>query len=465
MTDRVTELLAAYAVEVAPVVGSGGERDVKRCLLDALGVALGAVRHPAARAARRYGYAQPAEDGPRIWSTPVRATPEAATLCNGVLLRCYDYNDLYFGGLQWGHPGDVVSGLLTVADWRHAPGSELLDALAVAYDIVLELCDTASLAARGWDYVNLIAVGGTCGLGRLLGLTPRQVEHALAIAVIPHLATNQVESNDLDESGNLTMWKRFNGADAMRQAVYACLLAASGVEGPLRPFEGVMGSLRMLGIGEEGVAEALRGRLGARAPLHRAADAEFKSWPVGSRAQSAIAAAFEVGDALAHPWEIDRVVVHADAASVAHLVRDDAFAPRSRETADHSLPYIVAAALLDGRIDPSSFAPARYEDPALRAFLAERVTVESDPALSQGAAAGFPVRLEVLTTSGDRIERSVGAAPGHRSNPFTDEQLAAKVHRDGDLVVGREAAAALVDAVWSLEAVEDVRSVIDLLVA
>ncbi len=250
----------------------------------------------------------------------------------------------------------------------------------------------------------------------------------------------------------------------MRQAVY-CALAEAGAEGPLRPFGGTKGVLAMLGLADERVAAGLEGRLAERKPLHRAGDAEFKSWPVESRAQTAIQAAFDVRAALAHPWQIERVVVHADAASVAHLVREDAYAPRPRETADHSSPYVVASALLDGRIEPRSFQPDRYENPALRGFLADRVTVVADADRSQGAAAGFPARLEVKTVDARSIERAVSAARGHSTNPFSDAELDTKVHAGGDAVLGADATSAIIGAVRSLDDLDDLRMLSDLLVA
>lgn len=463
MTDQLAAALASYALETDPK-GQENEDAAKRCLLDAFAVALGATHHPAARAARRYGYTQGAREGALIWSTTVRATPEAATLCNGVLLRCYDYNDLYFGTQQWAHPGDVVSALVTVADWRHAPGQALLESVSVAYDVSLELCDTFSLASRGWDYVNLVAIGAACGTGRLMGLSQGQLEQALAITVLPHIAADQTESGDLNEAGNLTMWKRFNAADAVRHAVYACSLAEAGAEGPLKPFYGEMGLLAMLGL-EDADDERLRSRLSTGRALNRAGDSEFKSWPVGSRAQSAVLAALRVRERLEHPWQIDHVIVHADQAAFDHLVRADAFAPRSREMADHSLPYIVTAALFDGGVDTSSFGEDKVADPVRREFLSKRVTVEPDPRLSEGHQGGFPVRLEVVTLDGERLVEEAGTPPGHRDNSLSLSDLAKKLHQNADQVIGTEAAERLIGCVRTVTEMEDSRVLTSVMVA
>jgi 2-methylcitrate dehydratase len=350
--------------------------------------------------------------------------------------------------------------VVTVADALRCDGGRLLEAVTIGYDVTLELCDVISLGARGWDYVNLMGIGATCAVGRLLGLSRAELEEALSIATIPHLASDQVESKDLDAAGNLTMWKRFNGADAVRNAVYACELARSGARGALNPFTGIMGMFAMVGIEDgEKIVGVLRERLDPATTRHRACDTEYKRWPVGSRGQAAILAALRVRERLDHPWQIDKVTVHADPAVVNHLVREDAYAPRSRETADHSLPYIVAVALLDGRVDNDSFRRLRYEDATLRAFLADRVEVVADEELALGAAGGFPVRLEIARSDGGTETEQAAKAPGHRDNPLTDEQMTEKVVEPGERLLGLEQARDFAELLWRLDEVQDVREV------
>src|SRR5262249_41022915 len=106
-----------------------------------------------------------------------------------------------------------------------------LAALALGYEVVAAAFDAFSTAPGGWDYTNLVAFGGTCAIARVLGLDAEQTREALAMTVVPHFASDEIESGDLNARGDLTMWKRFNGSDAVRNALQACLLAQVGVEG------------------------------------------------------------------------------------------------------------------------------------------------------------------------------------------------------------------------------------------
>src|SRR5690606_33094090 len=132
------------------------------------------------------------------------------------------------------------------------------------------------------DYPNIVAIGATCAAARLLGLTETQTREAIAITIAPHFASDEVESSELNARGDLTMWKRFNGSDAIRQSVYACLLAEAGVEGVVRPIEGRHGLLAKMGLTPEDVA-SLYAALESPAALSRVAQTTYKRWPVGSR--------------------------------------------------------------------------------------------------------------------------------------------------------------------------------------
>src|SRR5438128_2860336 len=140
----------------------------------------------------------------------------------------------------------MVSGVVAAAEWMNVSGAKLLSALAIGYEVVGAAYDAFSTAPGGWDYTNLTAIGTTCATARILGLDTRQTREALAMTVVPHFASDEIESGDLNRRGDLTMWKRFNGSDAVRNALQACLLAQVGVEGAVRPFVGKNGFIQKL---------------------------------------------------------------------------------------------------------------------------------------------------------------------------------------------------------------------------
>ena len=139
--------------------------EVKRRILDSIGVALAAYTEDAPTAAREYALDLPHPGGATLWGSTVKVVPEAASLANGLLVRYLDFNDTYLS-LEPLHPSDVIPGLMALCQWRARPVRDLITAIAVAYEIGVSLCDSASLRAHGWDHVNYIAVAAACGAGR-----------------------------------------------------------------------------------------------------------------------------------------------------------------------------------------------------------------------------------------------------------------------------------------------------------
>jgi 2-methylcitrate dehydratase len=456
IADEMAALLAGYAVTYPSRLSGSQQPAAVRVVTDSLAVALGGLGASAAVAARRYATAVGAPGACGIWGTSLRTTPELAALANGVPLRAYDYNDLYFGRRDAGHPSDIVPALVAIAEHLHASGAQLLAALCLGYDVILALLDTVTVSPD-WDYPNLVALGATCAIGKLLRLDERQLAEALGITVASHAASGEIESGDLNARGDLTMWKRFNGADAMRQSVYACLLALAGVEGPVRPFVGKYGFLNLLA--RDGSATAILAQQ-LREQSSRIGDSTFKRWPVGSRAQSAVRAALEVRSRLASVRDIARVRVLTNPETYHHLLemRSDPWNPASRETADHSLPYIVASALLDRRVVVSSFDPALVRNEERQRFLNQQIVVRPELPPDDGAAA-FLTRIEVDTIDGTTLVADASFAPGHPLRPLSDDDFTEKFIECTAALMESEKARNLVTKMRGLPACPDVRAV------
>lgn len=462
--DRLQRSLAAFACQVPAGLEANVARGAKVAIMDTLAVALGALRHPAAQAARRYAQFSEVASGARVWGNGRVVTAECAALVNGVPLRGYDYNDLY-SNKAGGHPSDMIPGLIALAEWRKLSGASLLGAIAVGYEVVVALFDTLDNQGGGWDYPTTVMVGATCAAARLLGLSEAQTREALAIAVIPHFASNEVESSELNARGDLTMWKRFNGSDATRQAVYACLLAECGVEGAVRPFEGQSGFLAKYARGADNASDLFT-RLDPRHPLGRIHKVVFKRWPVGSRGQSAIQAALEARAKVKDPWQVKQVRVFSDDAAFDHLVRrrEDPWHPDSRETADHSLPYIVSAAVLDGGVKVESFDLEKVRDPRRQQFLADKVVAEPELVLAGGAKKGFMSRVEIIDADGSVHHGTAKAPPGHSDQPFTDADFEQKLAENVAPLFGTERAGQMTQAVWSIDKTDGLQNLVSLLV-
>jgi 2-methylcitrate dehydratase len=469
--DEVAELLASFTTNVSGELTPAVRRAAKRALGDSVAVSLGALAHPAFKAALRHVARFPMPNGAVIWGTTMRAAPDQATLTNGVLLRCYDYNDFFVGRLNSGHPSDMVSGLVAAAEWSGASGEQLLSALAVGYEVVGAVFDAFSTAPGGWDYTNLTAIGATSAIARVLRLTTEQTREALAMTVVPHFASDEVESCELNGRGDLTMWKRFNGSDSVRNALQACLLASVGIEGAVRPFTGKQGFVAKLKTANDPLP-VLQERLASAKPLSRIAETYMKLWPVGSMAQSAIQAALEARAKVSDIGRIKQVRVFAEEGAYQHFVtmRQDAWNPVSRETADHSMPYIVAAAVLDGGIGTESFDLDRVLEPRRQAFVRDKVVVTPAPELGtlaggklKRAEEGYLSRVEIETLDGTIAHGAAKPFPGHPKTPFSDAALEQKLRVNAEPFAGPAATNRIIEALGSIERLDHVGTFTSLL--
>ncbi len=457
MSDRITRAIAEYATGVSGDLSERVQHETKRRVLDSIGVALGALHQPAPTAARRYAYQTPFPSGSLVWGTPFRTTPEGATLANGVAIRYFDFNDTYLG-LEPLHPSDMMSGLIAMGEWINASGKDLILAAAISYEVGVNLCDALTVRKYGWDHTIMTAIGATSGLCRLMGLSEHETEQALSLTIVPHVPMRQTRA------GELSMWKGFAAADAVRLAVYACLLAASGVQGPFEPFEGEMGFVRQLIGGSIPNEAALAPIFEGRSPS-RLADTYIKAWPVEYHAQSGVDAALQLRAEIGDPARIAKIDIATFKAAYEIIGRDpEKWQPKTRETADHSLQYIVTAALLDGKVNMDTFTPERISDPVTQRMLRDAVTLCEDDALTAGYPEGIPNRIEVETVDGKRYVREVKYPPGHARNPLSDELAQGKYLSLASPVLGDAVAVRVAQVVSGLETVPNLRDLTKLLV-
>ncbi len=440
--DRYLSLLADYAHRTTwEDLPTETVHEVKRRVLDSIGVAIAAFDEDAPVSARAYARELLRTGGATLWGLNTKVAPEAATFANGVMVRYLDYNDTYLS-LEPLHPSDVLPGLMALCQYRGRPVRDFIAGAAVAYEVGVSLCDAASIRAHRWDHVMYTSIGAACGVGTLLGLSAEQTANAIAITVVPHAPMRQTRA------GELSMWKGAAAARAVSHAVFAGLLAGKGFTGPSMPFEGEMGLFRQMLEGGSFDPAAIAD-IEAGAPPRRIADTYVKKWPVEYHAQSAVDAAIELRDGL-DTTDIESVRIETFKVAYEIIAKDpEKWAPKTRETADHSLPYIVAASLVDGTVTKESFSDDRLSDPAVAGLLA-KTTLSEDDELSAGYPEGIPNRITVTTSSG-QPETSVSFPRGHAKNPMTDDELEAKFFENvaGRYPEGR--AREIAELIWELE--------------
>src|SRR5206468_9452804 len=253
-----------------------------------------------------------------------------------------------------GDPGDSWAAIMAAGEQAEAGGRAWIAAAAVAYEVQCRLCDAASIRARGWDHVTYGHLSSALAAARLLGLDHARSVHALGIAGTTGTALR------LTRAGELSMWKGCAFAFAARNGVFAALLAQAGMTGPAPLFEGDMGFCQQVS-----------------GPIHlpklggpSASDwmlpkTSIKFVPAEYHSQSAIAAAFELRLRIGDPSRIRSIEIATFRTAVEIIGQDpEKWRPRTRETADHSLPYCTAVALVDGAVTADQFHDDRLADPA-----------------------------------------------------------------------------------------------------
>ncbi len=360
-----------------------------------------------------------------------RSAADWAAFANGVHIRYLDANDTYISK-EPAHPSDNWAAIFAAGEHAGASGQHWLTAAVVAYEIQCRLCDAASLRSRGWDHVAYAQIASALAAARLLELNHAQATQAA------NLAGANAAALRLTCAGELSMWKGCAGANAARNGVFAAMLAREGLTGPGPLFEGEMGFWQQ--VSGPFVLKKLGGPLPDDWLLPRSA---IKLYPAEYHAQSAIAAALELRPDIADPRRIQAIEIATFRAAFEISGKDpEKWHPRTRETADHSLPYCTAVALLDGEVTPRQFAPERLGDPALLDLIG-RTTVVEDPEMTADYPSCIPNRLQVTLDDGTILECEVAYPPGHDKNPLSDAQLQAKFRGQAEPVLGPERTTAL----------------------
>ena len=422
--------------------------EAKRRIIDAVACGLAAAREDPPGQARR-ALSSLGPSGPAtIFGTGERTSPDLAAFVNGYLVRYLDYNDTYLSKEAL-HPSDNLAGLLAVAEDRGASGRDLMGALVAAYEIVCRLADASSIRDRGWDHVTYGGIAVAAAAAKLLGCDPEQIEQAINIAAATGINLRQTRV------GELSMWKGAAYGGTARNGVFAAYLAREGFTGPAPVFEGLRGFMAQISGPLEIPQMAGEGDGGGRFKI---LETDIKYWPAEYHSQAAIALALDLRSRGVRLEAIERITVRTFKVAVEIIGGEpEKWAPTTRETADHSMPYLVAAALLDGDITARQFTPARLASDDIRSLMARtRVVEQSD--LTAAYPAGIPTILEIAEKNGRMHSARMDFPPGHNRNPLTDAQINEKFTRLARPALEAQTERA-VEALWALDALGDVRDV------
>lgn len=404
--------LAEYASDLAyEDIDDEAIAAAKVRLLDSLACSFAGFGAPPVETTIDYATDSPGGDAPILGGGT--ASVENATLANGTLLRYADWNDSYFSK-EPAHPSDNFGPLLAIAGHEEVSGEELLTATVLAYEIQSRLCDAAALRDVGIDHVTYGLVSAALSGGTLRGASTEQLEQAINIAVSSGVSLRQIRS------GEVSAWKGMAFANASRHAVFALDMAKADITGPTPIFEGRFGLSNLL---EENVAIDVDDFGGPSKPF-KVTESSVKMYPAFQHAQSAIDCALELRETSALNVE-DVQRIENETYEIAATITDDAkWNPQTRETADHSQPYCIARALVDGEVTMASFRESALDDPAVHSLI-EAMEVRERAEYTEEYGEQFPHRLRIQTRD-DVYETEVRYPKGHPKNPLSADELAGK---------------------------------------
>jgi 2-methylcitrate dehydratase len=460
MTKSLAHQLANYACELSfEDLSKEVVHEVKRRVIDSIGCALGAWNEEPCAIARKVATEFSAKKGATVIGTNHQAPADWAAFATGCCIRYFDYNDTYLSK-EPAHPSDNIAAALAAAESVGANGRELITAIALAYEVQCRLCDAASIRARGWDHVTYGAFSTALAAAKLMKLDPEKTRHVVNIAGVACAAMRQARV------GELSHWKGVAFANAARHGVYSALLARAGMTGPAPIFEGQMGFEKELGVSLGNVGEKFVKYPKTNAPHEGTAsmilNTSIKYWPAEYHSQSAIEAALFLRKEINDVSQIKAVVIESHDASVDIIGSEpEKWKPETRETADHSLPYITAIALIDGEVTNKQFEPERFANPKIWKFL-ESVKVERNAELSAmypGAVANI---VHVELRDGRKLTKRVDYPLGHAKNPLKDSEVEGKFLALVVPAIGEGKAKQVLERVWKLDETGSVNELMQL---
>ncbi|KQY21321.1 2-methylcitrate dehydratase [Cellulomonas sp. Root485] len=436
-TDQLAWAIAQVAADPVEVPDDVVDMIINR-VIDNAAVTVASLTRTPPSTARAQALAHPYA-GPRNGATvsgvdpATRVSPEWAAWANGVAVRELDYHDTFLAA-DYSHPGDNIPPIVAVAQHTGRSGKELVRAIATGYEIQVDLVRAISLHKHKIDHVAHLGPSVAAGLGTLLDLSPEVIFHAVGQALHTTTATRQ------SRKGEISSWKAYAPAFAGKVAIEAVDRAMRGETSPTPIYEGEDGVIAWMLDGPDAAydvplpapGEAKRAILDTYTKEH---SAEYQSQALIDLARSL----HRERPDLTNPHNVASIVIHTSH-HTHYVIGSGANDPQkydptaSRETLDHSIPYIFTVALQDGVWDHvASYAPDR----AARADTVElwqKVTTTEDPAWteryhsSDPAQKAFGGRVEITTTGGEVVVAELAVADAHPlgARPFAREQYVAK---------------------------------------
>ncbi|MBZ5638735.1 MAG: MmgE/PrpD family protein [Acidobacteriia bacterium] len=455
-TETITARMARWAAGLRfEQLSTDAVHQAKRFLLDSLGCALGGyLQHDVRIALEVLG--ENAGKGPAtVIGTGGKTDPVTASLLNSLMIRVMDYNDIYWKQ-DPSHPSDIIPAALALGQRAGRGGRDLIVGIVLGHEFEQRLCEAAfpGIRERGWHHATLTALASPIVAARMLGLDAARIQHAIGISGCRHFTLGAAVA------GKLTMMKNTVDPMATQSGVLAALLAEKGYTGPEHVIDGKEGMVHCLG--PQWKLEILVDGLGESWRITRCG---MKAYPTEALTHTPISAVLDIvrENDLA-PDRIAKVHIRSLARAADILSDPSKYDPRTKETADHSLPYVVAAAIADRQVTPAQFTDAKIMDPTIRAQL-PKVEVVADPEIEKVFPALQRVVVKITTTEGGEFSKQVDYPKGDPRNPLSDREIEEKFEALAGPVLTPARQAKVREAIWGLDRLGSIDGLLDLLAA
>jgi 2-methylcitrate dehydratase len=381
--------------------------------------------------------------------------PVSASLANALMIRCMDYNDIYWKQ-DPSHPSDIFPAALACCERAKGSGRELIAGLVLGHEFEMRFCEAAfpGIRERGWHHATLTAFVSPIVAGRALHLGWEQIQHAIGISASRQATLGAVTA------GKLTMMKNTVDPMATQSGVLAALLAEKGYTGPEHVVDGKEGLAHC--FGPEWKLNVLTDGLGES---WRITQCGMKAFPTEALTHTPISAVLDlVKQNDLKPDNVEKIQIRSLARAADILSDPSKYDPRSKETADHSLPYVIAAALAERQVTPVQFTMEKIMNPKIRAQL-QKVEVVADPEIEKVFPALQRVIVNIMTTDGRSFSKQLDYPKGDPRNPLSDQEVEEKFAALAEGVLSPAAQKNVKDAIWNLENVDSVSNLMRLMKA
>jgi 2-methylcitrate dehydratase len=449
----LAERLAAYAADLRyEDLDEATIESVKIHLIDSIGCGLAAFHDGPVRICRDVALANGGHGGATVIGTTRQTSPDLAAFANGAAFRYLDLNDAYVGRIT-GHPSDDIAACLAVAEAEHASAAELITAIVLAYEINCRLIDAfdVSMSARGWDVPMLSLPAVALATGKLMKLAPDKLAQAVSLALNDHISMGQTRAQGLSD------WKGIADAEAARNAIFGATLARAGLTGPAPIFEGRWGFFNLV----TGPAEIDTSRFGGRGVPFLIHQCGLKSYAAHITAQTTVPAAVALAKDIGNLDRIVAIEIGTTRRGKQIAGSDaDKWAPQTKETADHSLPYVAARAMLDGDIGNDSYTPDKLHDPRVLALM-RKMAVNEDPDFATLTVNVPPTRLTATLDNGQKVVRLVDSMPGFPGRPVSRADVERKFRSNIGGRWPQQQTDAILQSLWALDQTHDLSALLN----